>query len=62
MPDMDLASVSCAIHNMWLLARAEGIGMGWVSIFDPIRLAQTLGEWERGRSFVVYYGSMDDVY
>lgn len=35
MPEMDLASVSCAIQNMWLAARAEGIGMGWVSIFQP---------------------------
>ncbi|MGX9417802.1 5,6-dimethylbenzimidazole synthase [Vibrio sp. RC27] len=42
MPDMDLASVSCAIQNMWLAARAEGIGLGWVSLFDPIALAQLL--------------------
>ena len=28
MPYMDLASVSCAIQNMWLAARAEGLGMG----------------------------------
>lgn len=42
MPEMDLASVSCAIQNMWLTARAEGLGMGWVSIFDPIELAQLL--------------------
>ncbi|MFC7286621.1 5,6-dimethylbenzimidazole synthase [Herminiimonas glaciei] len=35
MPEMDLASVSCAIQNMWLAARAEGIGLGWVSLFDP---------------------------
>lgn len=42
MPDMDLASVSCAIQNMWLAARAEGIGLGWVSLFDPIELAQLL--------------------
>jgi len=38
MPDMDLASVACAIQNLWLAARAEGIGMGWVSLFDPERL------------------------
>jgi 5,6-dimethylbenzimidazole synthase len=43
MPQMDLASVSCAIQNMWLAARAEGLGMGWVSIFDPARLAELLG-------------------
>lgn len=35
MPEMDLASVSCAIQNFWLAARAEGIGVGWVSMFDP---------------------------
>jgi 5,6-dimethylbenzimidazole synthase len=34
LPEMDLASVSCAIQNMWLAARAEGLGMGWVSLFE----------------------------
>jgi 5,6-dimethylbenzimidazole synthase len=38
MPQMDLASVSCAIQNFWLAARAEGIGVGWVSLFDPAHL------------------------
>jgi len=42
LPEMDLASVSCAIQNMWLVARAEGIGMGWVSMFDPEKLAKML--------------------
>ena len=42
MPEMDIASVSCAIQNMWLAARAEGLGLGWVSLFDPIELAQLL--------------------
>jgi 5,6-dimethylbenzimidazole synthase len=42
MPEMDLASVACAIENMWLASRAEGLGMGWVSIFDPVALAQLL--------------------
>jgi 5,6-dimethylbenzimidazole synthase len=42
MPQMDLASVSCAIQNLWLAARAEGLGMGWVSLFDPARLARLL--------------------
>lgn len=32
-PETDVFSVSCAIQNMWLAARAEGIAMGWVSIF-----------------------------
>lgn len=40
MPEMDLASASCAIQNMWLAARAEGIGLGWVSLFDPARLRE----------------------
>lgn len=43
MPHMDLASASCAIQNLWLAARAEGLGMGWVSIFDPLALGQLLG-------------------
>jgi len=42
LPEMDLASVACAIQNMWLAARAEGIGLGWVSIFDPDALAELL--------------------
>lgn len=42
LPEMDLASVSCAIQNIWLAARAEGIGMGWVSLFDPEKLATLL--------------------
>ncbi|EKF22041.1 5,6-dimethylbenzimidazole synthase [Mycolicibacterium hassiacum DSM 44199] len=43
LPRMDLASVSCAIQNLWLAARAEGLGMGWVSIFEPGALAELLG-------------------
>lgn len=43
LPEMDIASVGCAIQNMWLLARAEGIGLGWVSFFDPDALAALLG-------------------
>jgi 5,6-dimethylbenzimidazole synthase len=43
LPQMDLASVSCAIQNLWLAARSEGLGMGWVSLFDPLRLAALLG-------------------
>ena len=43
LPEMDVASVGCAIQNMWLAARAEGIGLGWVSFFNPDELAQLLG-------------------
>jgi len=42
LPEMDLASVACAIQNLWLAARAEGLGMGWVSMFDPSGLSQLL--------------------
>lgn len=42
LPEMDLASVACAIQNLWLTARAEGLGMGWVSMFDPTTLASLL--------------------
>jgi 5,6-dimethylbenzimidazole synthase len=42
LPQMDLASVSCAIQNLWLAARSEGLGMGWVSLFDPPKLATLL--------------------
>lgn len=43
LPQMDLASLSCAIQNLWLAARAEGLGLGWVSLFDPLALAELLG-------------------
>ena len=42
LPQMDLASASCAIQNLWLAARAEGLGMGWVSLFDPEHLISIL--------------------
>ena len=43
LPEMDLASLACAIQNLWLAARGEGLGMGWVSLFDPLQLAALLG-------------------
>jgi 5,6-dimethylbenzimidazole synthase len=43
LPEMDLASLSCAIQNLWLAARAEGLGMGWVSLFEPQALGDLLG-------------------
>lgn len=42
MLDTDLFSTCLAVQNLWLAARAEGIGVGWVSIVDPARLAETL--------------------
>jgi len=43
LPEMDMASLSCAIQNLWLAARVEGLGMGWVSLFEPQALADLLG-------------------
>jgi 5,6-dimethylbenzimidazole synthase len=42
MPEMLDYSVAIAIHTFWLAARAEGIGVGWVSILDPARMAAIL--------------------
>jgi len=42
LPEMDIASTACAIQNIWLAARAEGLGMGWVSLFAPKALAKLL--------------------
>ena len=42
-PDMDLYSSVCAVQNLWLAARAEGIGVGWVSILYADELAAILG-------------------
>ncbi len=41
--DTDVYSTCCAIQNLWLAARAEGIGVGWVSILDHAALKQVLG-------------------
>ena len=43
LPEMDMASLSCAIQNLWLAARVEGLGMGWVWLFEPQALADLLG-------------------
>ena len=53
MPEMDLASAACAIQNLWLAARAEGLGMGWVSIFDPGQLAQLMNMPEGSKPIAI---------
>src|SRR5207247_7063205 len=45
--DTDLFSVCLAVQNLWLAARVEGIGVGWVSILEPKDLAELLGLPER---------------
>lgn len=41
--EMDIYSAVCAVQNLWLAARAEGLGLGWVSILDHEALRQLLG-------------------
>lgn len=43
MKTMDLYSSVCAVQNLWLAARAEGVGVGWVSIFNQEDLQEALG-------------------
>ncbi|WP_423599649.1 5,6-dimethylbenzimidazole synthase [Roseateles sp. MS654] len=40
--EMAWCSAACAVQNLWLAARAENLGLGWVSMFDPPELARAL--------------------
>jgi 5,6-dimethylbenzimidazole synthase len=65
MPETIEYSAVVAIHTLWLAARAEGIGLGWVSILDPRQISSTLDVPEHW-SFVAYLclgypQQMDDV-
>nr|WP_315222795.1 5,6-dimethylbenzimidazole synthase [uncultured Duganella sp.] len=63
MPEMDLASASCALQNFWLAARAEGIGAGWVSMFDPQRLREICGMPEGSQPIAVLcVGHVEEFY
>ncbi len=53
MPEMDLASAACALQNFWLAARAEGIGAGWVSMFEPQQLRDICGMPEGSQPIAV---------
>ena len=53
LPEMDIASTACAIQNLWLAARAEGLGMGWVSLFDPNELAEVLKMPKQSRAIAI---------
>ncbi|MCY0095598.1 5,6-dimethylbenzimidazole synthase [Hoeflea ulvae] len=61
--NMDLYSTVCAVQNLWLAARAEGIGMGWVSIFRDADLKSILGIPDR-IEIVAYLclGYVDELY
>jgi 5,6-dimethylbenzimidazole synthase len=62
MPEMIEYSVVTAVHTMWLAARADGIGMGWVSILDPGRVSEILDvprEWRFIGYFCLGYPQSD---
>jgi nicotinate-nucleotide--dimethylbenzimidazole phosphoribosyltransferase len=42
-PQTDTYSTACAVENLWLAARAEGLGVGWVSFYRPDDLRELLG-------------------
>jgi len=63
MPEMIEYSAVTAVHTIWLAARAQGIGMGWVSILDPGVVAMLLGvpaEWKFIGYFCLGYPQLDD--
>ncbi|MFT4070146.1 5,6-dimethylbenzimidazole synthase [Paraburkholderia sp.] len=63
LPEMDLASVACAIQNMWLAARAEGLGLGWVSLFDVDAVRRLLRMPEGARPVAILcLGHVDRFY
>jgi len=63
LPEMDVASCACAIQNLWLAARAEGLGLGWVSLFDPQALAQLLQMPKGSRAIaIICLGHVEEFY
>ena len=53
MPEMIEYSTVMAIYTLWLVARAEGVGLGWVSILDPAEIGRIL-DVPPGWSFIGY--------
>jgi 5,6-dimethylbenzimidazole synthase len=63
MPEMIEYSAVTAVHTIWLAARAQGIGMGWVSILDPEKVAALLrvpAQWKFIGYFCLGYPELDD--
>ena len=63
MPEMIEYSVVTAVHTLWLAARAEGIGMGWVSILDPARMIENSAvppQWKFIGYFCLGYPAAQD--
>lgn len=51
--EMAICSLACAVQNLWLAARADNLGLGWVSMFDPAALARLLHMPEGARPLAV---------
>ena len=63
MPEMAEYSTVAAIHTLWLAARTEGLGLGWVSILDPDTVTRALEvppEWRFIGYFCLGYPSRED--
>jgi 5,6-dimethylbenzimidazole synthase len=63
MPEMAEYSAVMAIHTLWLVARAQGLGLGWVSILEPTRVIEILdlpAEWRFIGYLCVGYPEAED--
>lgn len=63
MKETSAYSVVCAIQNLWLMARACNIGVGWVSLLDPLSVSKELGA-SQSHKFIAYLclGYVDEFY
>jgi 5,6-dimethylbenzimidazole synthase len=63
MPEMIEYSAVLAVHTLWLAARSEGIGVGWVSIIDPVRVGSILDvppDWRLVAYLCIDYPARED--